>query len=68
MQKKFIFDFKQFKNRRIAIEIQKDDLKYSWNLKLMLIIFLNLNLYQKKIICKKNNNNYNKKIIWTTKK
>ena len=29
MQKKFIFDFKQFKNRRIAIEIQKDDLKYS---------------------------------------
>ena len=38
MQKKFIFDFKQFKNRRIALEIQKDDLKYSWNLKLMLII------------------------------
>ena len=29
----------------------------------MLIIFLNLNLYQKKIICKKNNNNYNKKIL-----
>ena len=29
MQKKFIFDFKQIKNSRIAIEIQKDDLQYS---------------------------------------
>ena len=50
MQKKFIFDFKQIKNSRIAIEIQKDDLKYSWNLKFNSILFWNFNLYQKKNI------------------